>query len=114
MMPSHVYFGNAFSQANSRSAGGTPQFGAVNTQLAFYGFISEWSVEYTHWTTNMVPIRCVISVNFTMLPEPASSNSDAMATWRDAATLQQNYVAAPTYPAPSGKAATNIFGQAAG
>jgi hypothetical protein len=98
MIPAYVYFGNAFNQANGRVGG--QQFGAVNTQLAFYGFISEWTVEYTHWTTSMVPIRAAISVSFTMLPQPASNNADATATWKDAATLQKNYVSAPTFPTP--------------
>lgn len=58
---------------------------------ACYGFISEWSVEYTHWTTSMVPIRAVVSVSFTMLPAPAATDPNAQATWKDAATLQGNY-----------------------
>ena len=110
MLPAYVYFGNAFNQANSRV--GPSQFSAVNTQLAYYGFISEWSVQYTHWTTSMVPIRCVISVNFTMLPEPATADADAVATWKDAATLQQNYVVSPTYPTPNGQPPASAAGNA--
>ena len=36
----------------------------------YYGYINEWSVQYTHWTQYNIPMRCVISVNFTMLPMP--------------------------------------------
>lgn len=104
MIPAYVYFGNSFNQANSHTyGGGAAQFAAVSTQLAFYGFISEWSVEYTHWTTSMVPIRAVISVSFTMLPAPAATDPNAQAAWKDTATLQHNYVAAPVYPTPNGK-----------
>lgn len=42
----------------------------VANGLTYYGFISEWSVQYTHWTQFNVPIRCVISVYWTMLPMP--------------------------------------------
>ncbi len=49
-------------------------FGAsnVNSNLQYYGYINEWSVQYTHWTQYNIPMRCVISVNFTMLPMPAT------------------------------------------
>lgn len=36
--------------------------------LSFYGYISEWDFQVTHWTQFMVPMRCVINVSFTMLP----------------------------------------------
>jgi hypothetical protein len=57
-------------------------FGASNIQnnLMYYGYINEWSVQYTHWTQYNIPMRCVISVNFTMLPWPStqpSQNSSA-------------------------------------
>ncbi len=36
--------------------------------LGYYGYISEWSYEITHFTQKMVPMRCVIDVAWTMLP----------------------------------------------
>lgn len=73
MMPCFVYFGNA---ANTIDNPGNPNVnaGAINYQLSYYGYISEFSVNYTHWTSNMVPIRCTIDINFTMLPQPSQSN----------------------------------------
>ena len=52
-------------------------FGASNVQnnLMYYGYINEWSVQYTHWTQYNIPMRCVISVNFTMLPWPSTQPS---------------------------------------
>jgi hypothetical protein len=49
-------------------------FGASNVanNLMYYGYINEWSVQYTHWTQYNIPMRCVISVNFTMLPTPSN------------------------------------------
>ena len=44
--------------------------GQRNTNLNYYGYISEWDVTYTHWTQWMVPMRCVIDISFTMLPPP--------------------------------------------
>ena len=58
-------------------------FGASNitNNLKYYGYINEWSVQYTHWTQYDIPMRCVISVNFTMLPwpttQPSQNASDA-------------------------------------
>lgn len=46
---------------------------AVTNGLTFYGYVNEWSVQYTHWTQFNVPMRCVISVNFTMLPSPSTA-----------------------------------------
>lgn len=43
---------------------------AVSNGLMYYGYINEWSVQYTHWTQQNVPMRCVISVNWTMLSMP--------------------------------------------
>lgn len=42
----------------------------VKQGLMFYGYISEWSVQYTHWTQYNVPMRAVVSVNWTMLTMP--------------------------------------------
>jgi len=93
MMPCYVYFGNASNQAGGKLAAqgsipATTQYTSVSTQLAFYGFISEWSVQYTHWTVNMIPIRAAINVSFVMLPAPSSSDTSAQNTWRDITGLQ--------------------------
>jgi hypothetical protein len=100
MMPAYVYFGNANNQAAGKlsAQGSIPaatQYTSVGTQLAFYGFISEWSVTYSHWTVNMIPIRAAINVSFVMLPEPASSDSSAQNTWRDITGIQGGVTAPP-------------------
>ena len=50
-------------------------FGSSNivNGLTYYGYINEWSVQYTNWTQFNVPYRAVISVNWTMLPLPTGS-----------------------------------------
>lgn len=73
MVPCFVYFGNATAVLQD-VRNPSVNFDAINYQLAYYGYISEFSVQYTHWTNNMIPIRCVISVNFTMLPQPGSAD----------------------------------------
>lgn len=55
LVPSYVFFGGA--QA-----------------LSYYGYVSEWDVQITHWTQYMVPMRCVIDISFTMLP-PVSNTA---------------------------------------
>lgn len=54
LVPSWAYFGNS----------------SVANGLMYFGYINEWSVQYTHWTQYNVPMRCVVNVNFTMLPMP--------------------------------------------
>lgn len=83
MIPCYVYFGNALAQMNTNV--NSSNFNALASQLAYYGFISEWSVNYTHWTSSMVPIRAAVSVNFTMLPTPPTAT--AQAVWKDLQTL---------------------------
>lgn len=84
MVPCYVFFGDAWSQvANGK---GVSSYSALSYQLAYYGYISEWSVEYTHWTQNMIPIRCSITVNFTMLPQPQQSTQAAV--WQDMEKLR--------------------------
>lgn len=51
LVPSYVHFGD---QQN----------------MNFYGYISEWDFTVTHWTQQMVPIRCIIDISWTMLPPP--------------------------------------------
>lgn len=65
LIPSWVFFGG-------------PQ------NLSYYGYISEWDCQVTHWTQYMVPMRCVININFTMLPppvNPTNKNSGGNTTW---------------------------------
>ena len=49
----------------------------VANGLNYYGYINEWSVQYTHFTQFNVPMRCVISVNWTMLPNPGTAPPSA-------------------------------------
>lgn len=59
MIPAYAYFGSS----------------STSNQLMYYGYINEWSVQYTHFTQYNIPMRCVISVNFTMLPSPAGTGA---------------------------------------
>ncbi len=52
----------------------------VGNALRYYGYISEFSVQYTHWTQFNVPMRCVISVTFTMLTMPGTQPPSLPAT----------------------------------
>lgn len=63
MVPCYVYFG-----------------GGIQSNINYYGYISEWDVTYTHWTQWMVPMRCVVDISFTMLPPPAKKTSTTGST----------------------------------
>lgn len=47
--------------------------GTGNNTVRYYGYINEWDVTYTHWTQNMIPMRCVVDVSWTMLPKPTNA-----------------------------------------
>jgi len=108
MIPCYVFFGNALAQVTSGN--GNVNLGAMASQLNYYGFISEWTPTYTHWTTNMVPIRASISVTFTMLPQPPSSTQTAV--WQDLQKLGKApyTVATPLGPQYTGIGSTGIPG----
>jgi hypothetical protein len=105
MTPSYVYFGNA-SQQYANSPGSSANNNAIAQQLAYYGYVSEWTPTYTHFTANMVPIRCSIDVTFTMLPNPPAGTGTA--TWNDVQRLNGSYVAAVPY-APNVTPPSTLF-----
>lgn len=45
------------------------------SNINYYGYISEWDVTYTHFTQFMVPMRCVVDITFNMLPPPAAKGT---------------------------------------
>lgn len=78
-VPSWAYFGNQ----------------VVSNGLMYYGFVSEFSVQYTHWTQYNVPMRCVISVNWTMLSMPGTQPPSPPAT--NITSLLNGSASTPTF-----------------
>lgn len=72
LIPSWVFFG-AF-----------PSFAS----LWYYGYVSEWDVTVTHWTQFMVPMRCVINITFTMMPQAPTTTSSASNTQWSSKTVK--------------------------
>lgn len=107
MIPAYVYFGNA-SQQYSNTGTVDANNTAVGQQLAYYGFISGWSVNYTHFTVNMVPIRCTVDVSFTMLPNPTAAAGTA--TWNDVQKLRGQYAPLPPQGPNTPGGLTNLPG----
>lgn len=92
-IPCNVFFGSASDQMNQNSS--STNFNAIGSQLSYYGVITEFTVQYTHWTSSMVPMKCVISVNFMMLANTNATQQAAV--WRD---LQKLQLAPATVQAP--------------
>lgn len=82
LMPCWLYFSN-LTQTPALNSTQANSVEALNAQLKYYGYISDWSVTYTHWTESMVPIRGSIDVNFTMMPMPAATAADYIAVAKD-------------------------------
>jgi hypothetical protein len=53
---------------------------APGTGLQYYGYVSEWDVSYTHFNQQMIPMRCVIDVSFTLMPPPSGNAQGSIAT----------------------------------
>lgn len=43
-------------------------FGQTGEVQKYYGYITNWSFQITHWTQEMLPVRCVISVSMSLTP----------------------------------------------
>lgn len=97
MQPCWLFFSN-LTQAPALTKTQANSVQALNYQLKYYGYIDDWSVEYTHWTEQMVPIRCVISVDFTMLPSPSSAQYAQIAKETGNVGYDLN---GPVYPTPN-------------
>ena len=102
MVPCYVFFGNPLAQIDGNA--NNWNIAAVASQLAFYGFISEWSVTYTHWTAAWSRSGRRVTINFTMLPNPPIA--EAQAVWSDATILGRGVGAAPLPNAGSGQRVT--------
>jgi hypothetical protein len=85
LVPAYLMFSNAGQQTTDNTS---LNFQAIDNQMQFYGYISEWSVQYTHFTAKMIPIRCAISVTFTMLPDQQQAQQQAI--WTDNSSIRNN------------------------
>lgn len=70
--------------------------------ITYYGYIDSWSVEYTHFTQHMIPIRAVCDISFTFLPPPTTASDPASATniSKALAALAANQVPPTNNPGP--------------
>jgi hypothetical protein len=86
MMPSYCYFG-------------TSLFGGCSQ---FYGYVDSWDVQYTHYTADMVPIRCVVDIEYTLLPQSSNNLAELANTAVKSLENSQNLAAASNVPGPIG------------
>lgn len=84
----------------------------------FYGEIQRWSVEYTHFSANMIPMRCGVDISLTRLTPRIIEN--AARNWQsqyDAAVKDIVAPEAPKYGAGeanrTGESISNAIGPAA-
>lgn len=45
----------------------------IGDKLRFYGMVSSFSVTYSHWSKDMIPIRCAIDISISFQPDPPST-----------------------------------------
>jgi hypothetical protein len=51
--------------------------GALTGGLNYYGYVSDWTVTYTHFTQYMVPMRCAVNIDFALLVPPSGTSGQA-------------------------------------
>jgi hypothetical protein len=74
LVPCWMYFGNSSTTNN----------------LSFYGYINEWTPQFTHWTQHNIPMRMVIDVNVTLLPPPSQTTAPGGLSAKAAAAFTSN------------------------
>lgn len=83
-----------------------PVYVVIGTSLSYYGVIQSLDLQYTHWTQEMIPSRCQVTVTVTLLPTPQGGNryqakpgfiGPRASNWGDPLSASQQ-------AAPSGKA----------
>jgi hypothetical protein len=47
-----------------------PVYLVVGDTLNYYGVIQDLEIQYTHWTQQMIPSRCQVSISMQLLPKP--------------------------------------------
>jgi hypothetical protein len=53
----------------------TPLRCNIGDPLSYYGYIDTINITYTHWSHAMIPMRCQVDIDFTLLPDPDGSLS---------------------------------------
>ena len=76
--------------------GSTPQSG-----LTYYGAITYWDVNYTHWSVHMVPMRCTVDITFSLMVLPSATTGNGVGG------LKQIF---PGQPTPIGVLPSNSSG----
>lgn len=59
-----------------------PVFVVFGYSLDYYGIIQSLGVQYTHWTSQMIPSRCEVSVDMQLLPRNAAKSNGRPSTFR--------------------------------
>jgi hypothetical protein len=65
-------------------------FGALDSNLNYYGYVTDFTVTYTHFTQYMVPMRCEVDVDFALLMPPVNSSGQTQSTPSAAAAALSN------------------------
>jgi hypothetical protein len=62
------YSKGAFTKSATGPMLWVPVYVVFGEQLDYYGVIQELDVQYTHWTSSMIPSRCQVSISMQLLP----------------------------------------------
>lgn len=68
LLPAGDYFG--YMQMKRVIAVFGTQRKSWNPALEYYGWINSMNIEYTHWTQNMVPVRCAVDISMNLWGTP--------------------------------------------
>jgi hypothetical protein len=52
-------------------------FGTSANSLRYFGSITEFSIEYSHWTSYMVPVRCAVELSVALIPDTVAFKGTA-------------------------------------
>lgn len=78
--------------------------GPTETGMSFYGYISDFTVTVTHFTQYMVPMRCVIDLDFALMMPPANEpQGPSFTDWMLLAEINQDSIPARSAAGKAGR-----------
>lgn len=85
-------------------------FAAKGQGLSYYGYCDSWEVTYTHFTQEMIPMRCSVNISFTLLPPPAQQTTPSGNINTTSTTAGNGGI----FPTPTGSPPPNLLPSATG
>lgn len=71
----------------------------IGDRLKYYGYVTSLTVQYTHWSYDMVPVRAAVNIGFSvLLSTPTSTSTSPSSSSGSTTTKPQEAIPGKDYP----------------